>query len=281
MAHVYLKLPTISRENKTTIAYSLTCCWTERHHWGGSNLHLMLLNPPSFHWSSTGLVKNSQKYIADPPPCGFTTNRVLITSDILAIYVPYNNNISRFWFRPIKILLYRKSDEIIWNHISSWPNPSAVGQKFCTTRPHSYALKYLWILAQLKIWYFCQFGIIFNQIFQNLFWTSSSSSSFSCSINSIRQTFIPQPLFHYSITLSPFFFTNVSAPISVSSCAHTSLLNTNKAKQRLSPLLRRSQSGTRIIDPIPRECEFRIKSKETDCSVKKRSWKKNLNFITL
>ena len=42
---------------------------------------------------------------------------------------------------------------------------------------------------------------------------TASSSSFVCSLNPIRQTFTPQPLFHYSIILSPLFFTNVSAPI--------------------------------------------------------------------
>ena len=113
---------------------------------------------------------------------------------------------------------------------------------------------------------------------QNLIYLSqlvdSSSSSFVCSLNPIRQTFIPQPLFHYSIILSPWFFVKVSEPIRFS-CAHTCLLNRNKAKQRLSPCYAggRSQSRTRIIGPIPSICEFRMKRKETDCSVKKRNWK--------
>ena len=61
-------------------------------------------------------------------------------------------------------------------------------------------------------------------------WTSPS---FVCSLKPIRQTFIPQPLFHYSIILSPLFFIKVSAPIC--SELRTCLLNRNKAKQRLSP----------------------------------------------
>ena len=38
---------------------------------------LWCLSTPKFALTPTGLVKNSQKHIADPSPSGFTTNRVL------------------------------------------------------------------------------------------------------------------------------------------------------------------------------------------------------------
>ena len=91
----------------------------------------------------------------------------------------------------------------------------------------------------------------------------------SCTPNIYTPTPIPLLYNPFTIVLHK----RRSAYISVPSCEHACLLYGNKAKQRLSPLLRRSQSGTRIIGPIPRVCEFRIKSKETDCSVKKKKMK--------
>ena len=86
-------------------------------------------------------------------------------------------------------------------------------------------------------------------------------SSFVCSLNPICQTFIPQPLFHYSIILSPLFFTNVSAPFCFELRTHLPV-EWGQSKTKTFTLLRRSQSGTRIIGPIHHVCEFRMKRKE-------------------
>ena len=54
------------------------------------------------------------------------------------------------------------------------------------------------------------------------------SSSFVCSLNPIRQTFIPQPLFHYFIILSPLFFIKVSEPIRFELRTHHNHLSFSK-----------------------------------------------------
>ena len=68
------------------------------------------------------------------------------------------------------------------------------------------------------------------------------SLSFVCSLNPIRQTFIPQPLFHYSLILPPLFFTNVSAPICFELRTHLPV-EWEPSWTKTFTLLGRSQSG--------------------------------------
>ena len=90
----------------------------------------------------------------------------------------------------------------------------------CVLHRYFHNFEYIWIFLIL----FFSFAIFGSQTV--FFFFRMLAQSYTPNI------YIP-PLFHYSITLSPLFFTNVSAPI-CSSCTHTCLLNRNKAKQRLS-----------------------------------------------
>ena len=91
------------------------------------------------------------------------------------------------------------------------------------------------------------------------------TSTFVCSLNPVRQTFIPQLLFHFSL----FFTKRLSTYLF--RAAHTPACWIGTKRNKTFTLLLLSQSGTRIIGLIHRVCEFRIKRKETDCSVMKRS----------
>ena len=75
----------------------------------------------------------------------------------------------------------------------------------------------------------------------------------------------PNPLLynHFTIVLHESLCPHLSRP----SCAHILPVEMEQSETKTFTLLRRSQSGTRFIGRIPRVCEFRIKQKETDCSV--------------
>ena len=91
-----------------------------------------------------------------------------------------------------------------------------------------------------------------------------TTTTFVCSLNPIRQTSLPRS---YTIISSLSYHhcsSQTSQYLSVSSRAHTRLLNERIKKQRLSPEKRRSQSGTCFVCPGRGLSEFRIKRKGSD-----------------
>ena len=93
---------------------------------------------------------------------------------------------------------------------------------------------------------------------------TTTTTTFVCSLNPIRQTSIPRPYTIISLLSFHHCSSQPSQYPSVSSRAYTRLLNESIEKQRLSPGKRRSQSGTCFVCPGPGLSEFRIKRIEID-----------------
>ena len=73
---------------------------------------------------------------------------------------------------------------------------------------------------------------------------NTTTTTFVCSLNPIRQTSIPRPYTIISLLSFHHCSSQPSPYLSVSSRAYTRLWNESIEKQRLSPEKRRSQSGT-------------------------------------
>ena len=112
-------------------------------------------------------------------------------------------------------------------------------------------------------------------------WSHWTSSSFVCS----AQSFTPNI---YTPTPIPLLYNPFTIVLHKSLCAylfraaHTPAcwLRTKRSKD-FHQCYAAANRETRFIGRIPRVCEFRIKRNETDCSVKKRSWKKKVSWKIL
>ena len=87
----------------------------------------MPLNPPKFSLTPTILLKNSQKYIVDPPPSGFTTNRVLYVATISdlseqSVYITKRTDTIGGTFLDVRIDV-DSSSGIIWKSALTWTPP--------------------------------------------------------------------------------------------------------------------------------------------------------------